>query len=384
MTGAAAAMKVAFVAAMPAPYRLPVWDALALRVRALDVLLCSQREANRVWDVTLPADTAWRWSVLPGIHRYVDTIDWGFHFNPTILKELKRAQPDAIVLSGWDSPTYVSALCYARLRRIPVVLSVETHGMTSQVKRGPIALARRILARAPDAVVAHGRLAEEYLVELGVRPGRIHRGILPIDARRFGAIADAACRPRAAAAPVRLLYVGRLTENKGLGDLLRAFDALPNGTATLTIVGHGPLEEEVRRRAAASPHAIRFLGATATVDDTARVHGDADVMVMPTHRDVWGLVINEGLAAGLYLVSSIYAGASADLVEDAPFDVGRVVDPHDVDALKDALLQACASIRSGAVDREAIARWGRSHTPERLADVFAAAVESAARRPAVA
>lgn len=373
-------MKVALLAAMPAPYRLPVWNALAQRVGELHVLFCSHREANRVWEIAVPEDAAWRSTVLPGLHRYVNAIDWGFHFNPTVLRELRRLEPDAIVVSGWDSPTYVTALLYGRARGIPVVMQVESHRLTSQVRRGPIAFARGVLARMPDAVIAHGRLAGEYVRELGVPESRICHGPLTADVRRFGEIADETFTPLQPGDPVRMLFVGRLTESKGLPELLKAFDALPAGEAELTIVGYGPLEGEVKRRAAAPGSPIRFLGATGTVAATARAYGAADVMVMPTHRDVWGIVVNEALAAGVYVLGSRFAGATADLVQDAPLDVGTVIDPTDPENLRRSLVDACAKVRAGGVDRKAIARWGRSHTPERLADVFVEALKTAGKR----
>lgn len=366
-------MRVALVAGMPAPYRLPVWDALAGRVDELHVLLCSASESNRVWRVSDTSSARYRSVVLPGVHRHIGALDWGFHWNPTLLGELKRIRPDAVLLSGYDTPSYLAAFAYARANRIPAVLSIESHGLSSRVRRGPIALARRRIVQAADACVAHGRAGAAYLRQLGAREDRIVTGILAVDVERFGGIADAMplTAHRKGAGKVRFVYVGQLIARKGVIELMQAFAKLPAEHAELVIVGHGPLEQEVQRRIAETGAGnVQYLGATTTVEETARIYADCDVFVMPSLREVWGLVLNEALAAGLYSLSSKYAGATPDLVEDAPEGIGQVFDPADPADFEQSLRRALQTVRSGRNDRPRIAAWGRRHTPERLADAY--------------
>ena len=63
--------------------------------------------------------------------------------------------------------------------------------------------------------------------------------------------------------------------------------------------------------------------------------GAADCLVLPSLEDEWGIVLNEGAAAGLPLLASKYAGATADLLEDG--QNGFVIDPLDRDQMLLAL-----------------------------------------------
>jgi len=57
----------------------------------------------------------------------------------------------------------------------------------------------------------------------------------------------------------------------------------------------------------------------------------ADILVLPSFEEVWGLVVNEALASGLYVLSSKFAGASYDLIKEGWN--GKVFDPHNIDEI---------------------------------------------------
>jgi glycosyltransferase involved in cell wall biosynthesis len=64
---------------------------------------------------------------------------------------------------------------------------------------------------------------------------------------------------------------------------------------------------------------------------------DADVLVAPSYREVWGLVVNEALAAGLYVIASDRVGSTHDLLDR---DSGVVVGADDDAALRRAMVAA--------------------------------------------
>ena len=117
---------------------------------------------------------------------------------------------------------------------------------------------------------------------------------------------------------VRFLYCGQLIRRKGVDLLLHAFIdvAQSNSLATLTLVGDGPL----RPRTAPSDSndlaaaRIRFAGFQ-PVEELPPWFSQADVFVLPSRHDGWGVVVNQALAAGLAIVSSDAVGAAADLVQ---------------------------------------------------------------------
>ena len=100
------------------------------------------------------------------------------------------------------------------------------------------------------------------------------------------------------------MSVGLIPRKRPL-ELIRAFERLGREVpgATLTVVGaQGELEGDVRELAARVP-GVRYVG-FAQGDGLAALYAAADVLVLPALREVWGLVVNEALAHGLFVIAS--------------------------------------------------------------------------------
>jgi glycosyltransferase involved in cell wall biosynthesis len=160
--------------------------------------------------------------------------------------------------------------------------------------------------------------------------------------------------------------VGRLAPEKGLDTLVRATHGLD---VDVVLVGTGP--EEARLRALAGPN-VTFLGQVPR-DALPDVYGDADIAVMPSRWDPWGMILNEAALAGLPLVSTTAAGAALELIEDGAN--GFRVPPDDPAALREAIGRLAADAdfrrRAGMRSREIVARF----TPDAWAEAVATAVE---------
>jgi glycosyltransferase involved in cell wall biosynthesis len=113
--------------------------------------------------------------------------------------------------------------------------------------------------------------------------------------------------------------------------LLDAFAQVERGE--LAIAGEGPLAERVKA-ARATDARIEMLGHL----DRAKLqdaYAGADVLVLPSLYDVWGLVVNEALARGLLIITTDQVGAADDLVEHGVN--GVIVPAGSVSALADAM-----------------------------------------------
>jgi glycosyltransferase involved in cell wall biosynthesis len=107
-----------------------------------------------------------------------------------------------------------------------------------------------------------------------------------------------------------VLFVGRMLERKGAQYLLEAAAAIRRGGLDLTVllVGDGPMRATWERRAQTLlPGAVRFLGSRA-LDDLPLFYQLADLFVLPSVEEVWGLVVNEAALAGLPLIVSDSCG----------------------------------------------------------------------------
>lgn len=164
------------------------------------------------------------------------------------------------------------------------------------------------------------------------------------------------------------LYVGRLSSEKGLEDLIAAFCAVHKSypKARLDLVGSGPLAEQLKSRVAAlgMDDAIAFLGSK-SLDEIAELFMKCTALVLPSHSEPWGLVVNEALSYGCPVVVSSACGCVPDLAIDGltgySFEVGDV----------DGLTKALRSVMQLSPHRLRIARNCldviSNFTPERAA-----------------
>jgi 1,2-diacylglycerol 3-alpha-glucosyltransferase len=165
-----------------------------------------------------------------------------------------------------------------------------------------------------------------------------------------------------------VLFVGRLLERKGGDDLIAAVAELQRARpdVRLVFVGDGPLRAEWEALAAVRLRSgtFRFAGSR-PLDELPLYYQLADVFVLPSHEEVWGLVVNEAALAGLPVVVSETCGAAPDLVE--PGVNGARVRPGDVPALAAALADILradgARRRMGAESRRLVERC----TPAKVA-----------------
>jgi glycosyltransferase involved in cell wall biosynthesis len=349
--------RLALLTEIPAPYRIPLFNALAERLE-LTVVFLRDRNPERPYD--LHADELrFERTTLPGL----DLTARGrwLVLNRGAARALRGA--DCVLIGGWNQPAFWAALASARLRRTPTVLWVESTGRDR--RSGRLEAVKRVLFRGVDAFVVPGTASQDYLGRLGVPVARITLAPNAVDPKIF-----AAGTRRRTNGPVRLLAVGRLAPDKGFDLLLEAADGLP---VEIQLAGTGPEEGRLRRLAGQN---VEFLGQVGR-DALPDLYSDADVVVMPSRSDPWGMVLNEAALAGRPLVSTDAAGAAHELIDDGVN--GFRVPAGDVDALRGALLRLVEDdalrTSAGARSRELAERF----TPERWAEAVAGVVERLVR-----
>jgi glycosyltransferase involved in cell wall biosynthesis len=161
-----------------------------------------------------------------------------------------------------------------------------------------------------------------------------------------------------------ILYAAKLQRRKRPADLLEAYRSLsPNGSAEprpyLLYIGDG--EERSRLATAAQGlgwSSIRFLGFQ-NQTELPRFYDLADVFVLPSEYEPWGLAVNEVMNAGRPVIVSERVGAAADLVEDGKN--GFIVPTGDVTALATRLRTLTEdpdlALRMGQESARRISTW---------------------------
>ena len=355
-------MRLALLTEIPAPYRTPLFNALAERVE-LRVLFLAEQDPRRGYYEQLREERRFDHRTLAGrqLRRGGRWIVLSRH----VLRELRRFRPDAVAVGGWNQPAFWLALVYCRAKRVPLLVWIESTERDARSESRLLGLARRAMVRGASGAYVPGSASAEYARGLGVE--LVVTAPNAIDAEVF----ERAAVDRAARDSCTFLYVGRLDPEKGVDTLLDAFAGIDG---ELVLVGSG--RDEARLRAVA-PARVRFAGSLdreGVVEEYAR----ADVLVLPSRSEPWGMVLNEGAQAGLPLVATEESGAAHDLVEEGVN--GFRVPAGDVAALRHALamLAGDAELRHsfGARSRELATRF----TPEAWADGVASAADRARRR----
>lgn len=127
----------------------------------------------------------------------------------------------------------------------------------------------------------------------------------------------------------KLIYVGRLSPEKNLRRLIEVVNRNPQWQ--LSIVGFGPLENELKEIAGQNVH---FLGAINN-EDLPAIYRRHDAFVLPSTSEPWGLVVEEALNNGIPVSVSDRAGCSDDWVKDGRFGIS--FDPFSEEAIEAGL-----------------------------------------------
>lgn len=239
----------------------------------------------------------------------------------------------------------------AWLNRVPCRF-YTLHGLrfetASGLKRRILIYAERLACRFAHRVVCVSHSVREKAIAFGLT-NRERTLVLGsgscngVDASRFAPnpklIQRAAALRRQLGIPERapvILFVGRLTRDKGIPELMEAFLQLDKQFPEVRLLLAGcfekedPLPADIRRRLARHPHII-FAG---PVQDTPSFYAAADIVVLPSHREGLPTVVLEAQAAGRPVVGAQATGI-VDVVTDG--ETGLLFPVGDVAALTRAL-----------------------------------------------
>jgi glycosyltransferase involved in cell wall biosynthesis len=391
--------RLAYLVSHPIQYQVPLLRRLAEHPEiALHVYYMSDHGARLGRDpefgVAIQWDTplldGYAWTLLRNRSPWPDADHVLRFFHPSVAGVLRRERYDALLVHGYAHATEWLAFAGARRAGTPLLLRGES---TLLGRRAPwVAAAKQAalgaLLRRIDGALAIGTLNREFYRAFGVPEDRIFWVPYAVDNARFEADA-AQWAPRRAALRSELglpadlpvvLYAGKLIERKRPFDLLDAYaQAAADHPAALVFLGEGAerarIEVEAVRRGLSRVTVTGFVNLT----EIGRYYAAADVLVLPSSHEPWGLVLNEGMCFGLPLVASEAVGAAPDLVR--PNDNGFVYPTGDVAALAAALRRLLGDpvlrARMGARSREIVAAFSYD------ADVqgILAALRSIAARP---
>ncbi|HEY3974993.1 MAG TPA: glycosyltransferase family 4 protein [Candidatus Sulfotelmatobacter sp.] len=325
------------------PYRIPLFNELAQQGEVdLHVIFLAETDPElRQWQV-YKNEIRFSCQVLPSWRSRIG--NYNALLNRGVTFALGEAQPDFILCGGYNYVASWQSLIWARFHKTPFFLWAESTQQDHRSRRTVVELMKIEFLRSCNGFVVPGSSAREYLHSLKIRDSRIFTAPNAVDNDLFSAAAEAA-RQNATehrselALPRRyFLFVGRLVREKGVLELLSAYARLDDSLRQqvgLVFVGDGAFRPELERAAASiSPGMIKFAG-FAQRDQLAIYYALAEMLILPTYTDTWGLVVNEAMACSLPVILSHAAGCGADLLKENWN--GLLVPPKEVPSLTAAM-----------------------------------------------
>jgi 1,2-diacylglycerol 3-alpha-glucosyltransferase len=323
----AAQRRVAIVHNHPIHYKHLLFTELKRQRLSFEVLFTAARSSDRMETPPLDPELYHARVGFPG--PYERAPRWGTA--RFIWRSLEEIQPAVVIISGYYDAAAWTAWVWAALRRRARILWAESN-VFDYPRRFYKELPKRLFAAGCDLAHVYGTSSKAYLASLGVPEHRIITKRAVVDVRPF---LDAPSGDQPKPTHKVLVYVGRFSAEKNLPCLMRAFAALSQDSAAprmvLALVGYGPLEQELRKLAAdlGAGDLVQFWG-PASQEELPRLYRRADVFILPSVRDTWGLVVLEAMLSGLPVLVSERCGCAQDLVSPetgwtfSPFDQLRL------------------------------------------------------------
>lgn len=337
---------------LPAPYRLQ-WFERMLKDPDLDVTIyfTGKSKSNRPhWHEHLETPDN-RIVILSGLGIPLKGLDNDrFNINPGLMRFVNK-HPDVVLLFGYQDFTnqVVAILCH--LKHIPYVLFAEVSHVWSRSLRAKISIpiVKRIVRNATRLVPASTSCAR-FFESLGGNP-RVMSVVPPVPdveplrrARESAAGDTKGIKGRVAPnGRYLVLFVGRLIEGKGVREAIEALTIINQSREdiSMAIVGSGPLQDYVREKSRTLAPNLRFLGSIDD-DDLRELYLSADLHIMPSWYEAFGVVCAEALGYGVPSIVTRTSGCS-DLISEG--ENGYLVDPKNPQQLADTILLALSDPR---------------------------------------
>ncbi len=354
--GTQVSIRVAFVSVVPSPYQRDLFRALAERPEVdLRVYYLERESPDSPW----PSEPLASWeSILRGTWLQLG----GARVHLNLPPDLRRF--DIVVMNTLMSLT-AQWIMRARLRTLPWIFWGERLtgcGHLHDMLSAPVHRA--------DGIAAIGTVAQGAYRRRFPEPRNF---CIPYHCDLAPFLTAPRPPPREF---VTFLFCGQMIARKGIDLLLAAFEPLEH--ARLLLVGReADLPSLFARLRSETLSRIEFVGFQSP-RDLASFFSKADVFVLPSRHDGWGVVVNQALGAGLPILCSEAVGAAHDLVE--PEVNGLTFPAGDIAALA-AAMRRCIDNRARLADwGDASRRKADSWTPEAGAAKWVEAIETVLAR----
>ena len=319
------------------------------------------------------------------IHQYnLKVLFEDFYENTTIWQRVKASiywvnkfKPNVINLPGYYEPAMNIVLFYCRLKGIIVVISADsTEGDNPNI--GWREALKRFVVTKAQGFFCYGSKSAEYILKLGMKPEHILVENNSVDNNKISEIHTEALKTREIVKnsyqlrKYNFIYVGRLIDVKNLDNLLAAYKPFAVSDWGLIVLGDGSQESKLKKyKNDNSLEGICFIEGQPWFD-VPKILALADVFILPSYSEPWGLVVNEAMACGLPVIVSNKCGSAYDVVKEGIN--GYTFDPYNIDELTFVFKKFVDNpekiIPFGQQSKEIIKRFSPENVAQEMYDGF--------------
>ncbi|MFE3890702.1 glycosyltransferase family 4 protein [Priestia sp. YIM B13446] len=324
-------MKVLFTTNIPSPYRVDFFNELG---RYCDLTVLFESKIDKSRDRNWIAD---KFSNFKAIFMKGIKIGEADAFCPEIIKFLSLKKFDVIVIGAYHTPSGMLAIQYMKIKNIPFILNTdggikkEDSGIKHKVKENFIS--------AASGWLSTGRVTSDYLENYGAKKDKIYvypfTSIKKVDILEKPLSLDGKIKIREKLnirEDKMILSVGQFVHRKGFDVLLKAGNKIDRNVG-IYIVGGKPTAEYIKMQKDMNLTNVHFIDFMQK-DELSNYFKAADLFVLPTREDIWGLVINEAMAYGLPVITTKKCVAGIEMVEDY---TGNLVEVDDANSLAEEI-----------------------------------------------
>lgn len=352
--------RVLYLTNIPSPYRVEFFNELS---KYMDVTVAFELRTAKNRDKSWQSEENYKFNSVfmkPLITR-VETA-----YCSEVFKLIKEFKNDIIVVGGYATPTGMAAILYLKMNKIPFYLNCDGGFVSNDniIKKR----IKTFFIGSASYYLSPGEGADDYLVYYGAKRDVIFhysfsslkerdiessitkldekmviRSILGIDEQRM------------------IVFVGSLIHGKGVDILIKACENFED--TAVVLVGESDISEYERLISDKLKEHIYTVGFKKK-GEVQKYYQAADVMVLPTRQDVWGLVVNEAMAVGLPVVTTDKCLAGLTLVKNG--ENGYIVPVEDVEATKAAIEKVFEGDNSSEFGKKSLEKI-RNYTIEHMA-----------------
>jgi glycosyltransferase involved in cell wall biosynthesis len=325
--------KLAFIVSHPIQYYAPLHQRLAKR-EDLEIRVFFTWHGGEgaqldrgfkkpvAWDI--PLTDGYEYEVAPNTARHPGAHHFRGLRNPSLVPRVLAWKPDAVHITGYACHSHLFAMRALARRGLPVLFRGDSHLLDGRGAWWRWRVKRAMLSQIyswPAAFLCVGRANRDYYRAFGVPETKLFDCPHSIESERF-AEPEEALEQEAGAWRTEIgipesgkvvLFVGKFEEIKRPLPLMRAFLECELNQTILLLVGDGPFGGEVRELAGKHPERFRVLPFQ-NQSKMPVVYRLGDLLVLPSARETWGLVVNEAMACGRPALVSNRVGCHPDVI----------------------------------------------------------------------